>query len=152
MDAADFSRFVALSQATPGPISVNAATYVGFYTAGVPGALAATLGVALPSFVYVLLAMRFIERFERNRGLQAAFAGVRPVTVGLVASAAVFMAEGTLIRGAFISAEWLARGLSYVNPVPCAIFACALLLAGKFRVNALLVLLLAAGAGAVFIR
>ena len=49
MTASEFSDLVALSQVTPGPIAVNAATYVGFNGAGIPGALAATLGVALPS-------------------------------------------------------------------------------------------------------
>ena len=50
MTTSEFSDLVALSQVTPGPIAVNAATYVGFNGAGIPGALAATLGVALPSF------------------------------------------------------------------------------------------------------
>ena len=53
MTASEFSDLVALSQVTPGPIAVNAATYVGFNGAGIPGALAATLGVALPSFIPV---------------------------------------------------------------------------------------------------
>ena len=54
MTASEFSDLVALSQVTPGPIAVNAATYVGFNGAGIPGALAATLGVALPSFILIL--------------------------------------------------------------------------------------------------
>jgi chromate transporter len=152
MGADEFARFVALSQATPGPIAVNAATYTGFYAAGLLGALAATVGIAAPSFVYVLLVMRFMERFEKNRALQSAFAGIRPVTVGLIASAAVFMADSTLVAGALISERWLSEGAAYLNPVPCVIFVCALLLGGRFKVNTVAVMLLAAAAGALFIR
>ena len=60
MTASEFSDLVALSQVTPGPIAVNAATYVGFNGAGIPGALAATLGVALPSFILILIVVQFL--------------------------------------------------------------------------------------------
>ncbi|MDR2131903.1 MAG: chromate transporter [Clostridiales Family XIII bacterium] len=150
MGASEFARFVALSQATPGPISLNAATYTGFYAAGIPGALAATAGIVAPSFLCVLAVLRFMERFERNHSLRSALAGIRPVSVGLIASAAVFMADSTLVAGKLISERWFLEGAAYVNPVPCAIFVCALLLAGKFRVNALAVMLLAAATGALF--
>jgi chromate transporter len=152
MSADAFARFVALSQATPGPISVNAATYTGFYAAGFLGALVATVGIAAPSFICVLLVLRFMERFEQSRTLQSAFAGIRPVTVGLIASAAVFMADSTLVVGKLISERWLLEGAAYLNPIPCAIFACALLLSGRFKVNTVAVMLLAAAAGALFIR
>jgi chromate transporter len=149
MGASEFARFVALSQATPGPISLNAATYTGFYAAGVPGALAATAGLVAPSFLCVLAVLRFMERFERNRALQSALAGIRPVSIGLIASAAVFMADSTLVAGKLISERWLSEGAAYLKPVPCAIFVCALILSGRFRVNTVAVMLLAAAAGAL---
>ena len=151
MRAAEFARFVALSQATPGPISVNAATYTGFYAAGIPGALAATAGIVAPSLLCVLAALRFMERFEKSRTLQSALAGIRPVTVGLIASASVFMADSTLTAGRLISERWLIEGAAYLNPVPCAIFAGALLLGGCFRLNTVAVMLLAAAVGAILV-
>ena len=57
MSAHEFSNLVALSQVTPGPIAVNAATYVGFNYAGIPGAAVATLGVCVPSFILVLIVL-----------------------------------------------------------------------------------------------
>ena len=93
MTAAEFSDLVALSQVTPGPIAVNAATYVGFNGAGIPGALAATLGVSLPSFILILIVVKFLERFQESKGIQGAFLGIRPVTVGLIASAVLFVGE-----------------------------------------------------------
>ncbi|MDR2295312.1 MAG: chromate transporter [Clostridiales Family XIII bacterium] len=151
MGASEFARFVALSQATPGPISVNAATYTGFYAAGIPGALAATAGIVAPSFLCVLAVLRFMERFEKSRALQSALAGIRPVTVGLIASAAVFMADSTLTAGRLISERWLIEGVAYLHPIPCAIFAGALLLGGKFKLNTVAVMLLAAAAGALLL-
>jgi chromate transporter len=150
MGQTEFARFVALSQATPGPISVNAATYVGFYTAGLPGALAATFAIALPSFIYVLLAIRFMRQFSGSKTLQSALAGIRPATVGLIASAAVFLAESTLFDGNLLSAEWLRQGPAYLNPAECAIFVCALALALKLRLNPVIIILAAAAAGALF--
>ena len=72
MTSQEFSDLVALSQVTPGPVAVNAATYVGFNYSGLPGALTATLGVCLPSFVLMLIVMKFIEqrcagRFHGNK-------------------------------------------------------------------------------------
>ena len=105
MTASEFSDLVALSQVTPGPIAVNAATYVGFNGAGIPGALAATLGVALPSFILILIVVQFLERFQESRGIQGAFLGIRPVTVGLIAAAVLFVGETVLVNGPIISAK-----------------------------------------------
>ena len=55
IDAAEFAELFAISQATPGPMAVNAATFSGFETAGIAGAAAATLGVLIPSFILINL-------------------------------------------------------------------------------------------------
>ncbi len=93
MSEEEFSNLVAISHVTPGPIAVNAATYVGYNCAGIGGAIAATIGVALPSFVLVIVVSRFIHRFRKSQLVEGAFAGIRPVTVGLIASAVIFMAQ-----------------------------------------------------------
>lgn len=120
MSAAEFSNLVAISQVTPGPIAVNAATYVGYHCAGEAGAVAATLGVAFPSFVLVMLVCYFISRFRESRLVEAAFAGIRPVTVGLIGSAVVFMAQS--LAGAF-------------DVVSAAIIVGTVILVGKFRIS-----------------
>lgn len=93
MSADEFSNLVAISQVTPGPIAVNAATYVGFNCAGFPGAFVATLGVALPSFILVLLACYFINKFKNSMAIDGAFTGIRPVTVGLIGAAVIMMGQ-----------------------------------------------------------
>ena len=64
MDPEEFAELFAISQATPGPMAVNAATFSGFETAGIPGAVAATVGVALPSFILVGICLRFLSRYQ----------------------------------------------------------------------------------------
>jgi chromate transporter len=63
MDPTEFSNLVAISQMTPGPIAVNAATYVGFKAAGVLGSAVATLAVSLPAFVIIILVAHFLQKF-----------------------------------------------------------------------------------------
>ena len=64
---------IAVSESTPGPIGVNMATYVGFTTAGVPGAIAATLGLITPSVIIILIIARFLKAFRDNQYVDAAF-------------------------------------------------------------------------------
>jgi chromate transporter len=88
---AEFTNVVAISQMTPGPIAVNLATFVGFKTEGLPGALIATLGVSLPSVILVSAAMLFIARVTNSRLVKSVFHGLRPGAAGLIASSALGM-------------------------------------------------------------
>ena len=96
MTAEEFSKLVALSQVTPGPIAVNAATYVGYQCAGIPGATVATLGVVMPSVILVYIVTFFLVRFKQSDVLQGALSGIRPATIGLLLSAVVFLAQGSV--------------------------------------------------------
>ncbi len=84
----EFNDIIGISQATPGPIAINSATYVGFKTAGVIGSIAATLGVVTVSFILVLIASHYMEQFKTNRYFNAALLGMRPALIGLILSAA----------------------------------------------------------------
>ena len=80
---------IAVSESTPGPIAVNAATYVGFITAGIPGGIVATLGLIAPSLILVLIIATFLKAFRSNRYVEQVFYGIRPASVGLIAAAGV---------------------------------------------------------------
>lgn len=149
MTAHEFSNLVALSQITPGPIAVNAATYVGLNYAGIPGAVTATLGVCSPAFLLMLLVMKFMEKFRDSGNLEGAFTGIRPVTVGLVGAAAIFVAETSLVKGNLFSTDLVQDPVSYVNPIPLAIFAATLILAGKFKISPIKITILMGATGAV---
>lgn len=87
-----FTDIVAISQMTPGPIGINSATYIGYVVAGgVWGSVVATLAVVLPPFVLVLVASRYVDRHHDSVVVRGAFTGLRPVVVGLIASAALLL-------------------------------------------------------------
>jgi len=78
---------IAVSESTPGPMGVNMATYVGFETAGILGALIATLGLVTPSIIVIVLIAKVLEKFRTNKYVDAAFYGLRPASTGLIAAA-----------------------------------------------------------------
>ena len=87
-----FTDIVAISQMTPGPIGINSATYIGYVVTGsVFGSIVATLTVMLPSFLLVLYASHFIHRHKGSVAIKGIFAGLRPVVIGLIASAALLL-------------------------------------------------------------
>ncbi len=90
---AQLADMIAVSESTPGPIGVNMATYVGFETGGIPGAVIATLGLIAPSVIIILLIARALHQFRQNRYVDAAFYGLRPCSVGLIAAAGVLVVK-----------------------------------------------------------
>ncbi len=123
MSAHEFSNVVALSQMTPGPIAVNAATYVGFKSANLLGAVFATIGVSLPSFILILLIASFMNKFKTNPGIQAVLTGIRPATVGMIASAVFFFANTSIIHKGFFSLGMFKNPLHYISIPGMIIFA-----------------------------
>lgn len=89
---------LAVSESTPGPIGINMATYTGFTTAGIPGSIVATLGIITPGIIIVLLIIAVLERFRKNKYVEAAFYGIRPASAGLIAAAGVLVAEIALFN------------------------------------------------------
>lgn len=152
MNPTEFSNLVGLSQMTPGPIAINAATYVGFKAAGIWGAVAATISVSLPAFFLIIAVAHFLVRFKTNQPLQAALGGIRPATVGLFGSAFVFFADTTVFSSqAFLSmlgshaSLWASLGSIFSVPALCIAVA-AYLLADRFKVDPILIII---GAGVV---
>lgn len=93
LSAQEFTDIVAISQMTPGPIGINAATYVG-YTAtdgSIFGSIVATFAVVFPSFILMLLISKFFLRYSTHPMVEAVFKGLRPAVVGLLAAAALIL-------------------------------------------------------------
>lgn len=98
-----FTDIVAISQMTPGPIGINSATYIGYVAPGsvnpalesplwgVLGSVLCTLAVTIPSFFLVLYCSHFIRKHNESGVIKAVFSGLRPVVVGLIASAAIML-------------------------------------------------------------
>ncbi len=91
MEIEEIINFIAVSESTPGPFAINCATYVGIETGGVLGAICATLGVVLPSFIVILLVARFYKQFKESKIVSSVMTGLRPAVIGLIGSALVSM-------------------------------------------------------------
>ena len=88
---------VAVSESTPGPIGINMATYVGYLTAGIPGAIVSTLGLITPSVIIILIIYAFLKSFRDNQYVKAAFYGLRPASAALIAAAGLVLVRVTFL-------------------------------------------------------
>lgn len=95
---AQLADMIAVSESTPGPLGVNMATYVGYTTAGLPGALASTLGLITPSIIIILIIAVFLNAFKTNKYIQNVFYGLRPASTGLIAASGLSVAMMALLR------------------------------------------------------
>jgi len=115
----DLANMIAVGESTPGPIGVNMATYVGFVTgmdvAGIPtailGAVTATLGLAMPAIVIILLISMLLKNFRQNKYLDSAFYGLRPASAGLIAAAGLSVAIANFFPAGFSLAGFNWKGV-----------------------------------------
>lgn len=101
LQANEIIDFVALSESTPGPFAINMATYVGASQSGVLGALCATLGVVLPSFIVILTVAHFYKQFKNSHAVKGVMTGLKPTAIGLIASAVISMAITVFLPNGF---------------------------------------------------
>ena len=94
---AQLADMVAVAESTPGPIGVNTATYVGFTTGGIPGAVIATVGLVTPSIIIIMIIAAFLEAFSDNRFVVSVFRCLRPASVALVSVAGLAVAKIALL-------------------------------------------------------
>ena len=113
---AQLSDLIAVSESTPGPVGVNMATYAGYTTAGVPGAILATFSLVLPSIIVILIVARFLQRFQDSVIVQRVLSGLRPASVGLIAAAGFGILKLALQidLGADMWISWKALGAGFV--------------------------------------
>lgn len=154
MDSKEFSNLVALSQMTPGPIAVNAATYVGFKSMGVLGSVVATIAVSLPAFVIIIAVAHFINKFKANKPLQAALGGIRPATVGMIATAFIFFADTALFNSSVVLDLMKTHGnlfanLGHIFSLPAILIAVAAYVStDRFKLDPVLITIAAGVVGA----
>lgn len=88
-----FADLVSVAQATPGPIGINTATYVGFVQFGCIGSVLATVGIVTPTLFLVILASKLLKSYEKSIPVQGFLRGMRPASLGLIWAAAIIFAE-----------------------------------------------------------
>lgn len=125
MDEAMFSNMIAISESTPGPIMVNAATYIGSSQAGISGAAVATLGVVLPSFVIILVVTALFRSCLKNRRVQAVLRGVKPCLMGVIFATGAAMAVKAVFPAGIFAAIFSSGFFSAEAISERAVSACA---------------------------
>lgn len=135
-------NFIAVSESTPGPFAINMATYIGSQMGGIIGAACATLGVALPSFIIILIVAKCYEKFKSSRVVKGCMSGLKPAVVGLIGAAALDIAGTVLAPNG-----WNAIAFTDITLyVSLAIFVLSSVLAFK-KVHPILIICLAAVIG-----
>lgn len=135
LSMSEFTDLVTIAEMTPGPIAVNAATFVGTKLAGVPGALAATAGCILPACILVTLLAKLYLKYRNLSLLQSVLSSLRPAVVAMIASAGLLILVNAFWGGSTVS-------LSSTNWVMVGIFAVCLLLLRKTKLSPIAVMLL----------
>lgn len=147
---AQFMNFIAVAESTPGPIAINMATFVGASQGGFFGAILATLGVVLPSFMIILLIASVIKGLLKFAGVNAFLKGIRPVVVGLIVATGLSMAVSVI---ASFSALGDAFSFDYKAAVIFAVVAVTAFAYKKIRkkgISAIILILESAALGMVF--
>ena len=128
----EFIDILAISQMTPGPIGVNAATYTGFKIAGLLGSFISTFSNVFPTFIIMIIVAKLFYRFRKNAFADAFFKGIRPVFIGLIAASVCLMVKDIKL--------W--------SDYKAMVISIAVFIAGyRFRVNPLFLILLSAVTG-----
>ena len=141
LTSAQFLDLATIAEMTPGPIAVNAATFVGLQVAGLPGALLATFGCIFPSLVIVSLLSYVYSRYRQLPTLQSVLSTLRPAVVALIASAGIRMFLQVAFGNTALSLP------SQVNIAGLILFAAAFLALRRFHLNPIHVMLLCGAAG-----
>lgn len=136
MTLAEFTDLITIAEVTPGPISINAATFVGTRLAGLPGALICTLGVVLPAFILCLMLAHVYYKYKNFSGVQTVLAMLRPAVVALIAGAGMSI----LVLGLFGSHKG-SIVISDLKIIELCLFIGAFYILRKYKAHAIAVIL-----------
>lgn len=132
MTMGEFTDLITIAEMTPGPISINSATFVGTRLAGIPGAVLCTLGCIIPSFIICLLLAHFYYKYRNFTGVQTVLAALRPAVVALIASAGM-----SILLLALYQTDKSSIVLSNFQFLEFGLFLGGLFLLRKYKVSAI---------------
>ncbi len=120
-----FNEILAIAEMTPGPIAINMATFVGYKMNGILGAIFATTGVVLPSFIIILLIYKAYEKYKKNKFVRKFMSGILPAVSAIIASAAITIGKDTI-----------------TSPLALILFICTFIILYRTKLNLIFVLLI----------
>lgn len=144
----DILNLLAVSESTPGPIGINMSTYVGFITAGIPGAILASLALAAPSVIVILLVIRVLDKFKGSPVVDSVFKGLRPASIGLITAAFLGVVQESLLYTDKFTG--LSSIVSVVNWKGIALAAILFLIMKKWKKHPIVYIAIAAIVGIAF--
>lgn len=142
----EFTDLLTISQMTPGPIAINASTFVGTQIAGLPGAIVATLGCVAPSCIIISILAYLYFRFKNLQVMQAILSGLRPAIVSLIATAGM-----SILTLALWGSDTLAVDISQTNFI-AIIFIILSLLGMKYAKLSPIFIIILTGIGGLFLH
>ncbi len=151
--AADIADMIAISESTPGAIGINMSTYAGFTTAGIIGAIVATLGLISPGILIIIVIAKFLNSFSDNKYVVWALYGLRAASMGLIVSAGFSVVEVAFI----VSGDQVAAGSGIVSllhliNIPAVILGVLLFAGMKYfkRIHPVVFIVISAVIGVIF--
>lgn len=141
-------NMIAVSESTPGAIGINTATFIGFNTTGILGAVTATAGLAAPSLIIIVIIAHYFQKFNENPMVKSAFSGIRPAVAGLIASAAFELSRGEIF--AFENFHLNSEILSYIDLKAFSLFIIVFIAVRKYQKHPIIYITAAALIGIIF--
>lgn len=132
----EFADVITISQMTPGPIAINAATFVGIQVGGILGAIVATIGSITPSIIIALTLAFFYYKYRQLDFMKGILAGLRPAVVALIASAGI-----SLMVLAFWGENFKLSKTTSIDKVAVFLFLIAFLILRKWKLNPVFIMI-----------
>lgn len=144
----DIANMVAVSEATPGPMGVNMATYVGYTSMGILGSVVASIGLVTPSIIIIIMISQVLKKFKDNKYVQYAFYGLRAASTALIVAAGLSIAKSAFIN----NGVWKNFGpsLDVVNWISLILALVVFVAFKKFKKHPIIYILCSAVIGIIF--
>lgn len=136
MTLSEFSDLVAIAEMTPGPLTLNAATFVGNKLAGIPGGIICTVGYVLPALLMCTVISYIYYKYRGLGGIQQILAALRPAVIALIAFTCLSMISLALFQSNIGNIK-----LSNFHPVECILFLLSLLILRKYKPGPVVIIL-----------
>ncbi len=148
----DIANMIAVSESTPGAIGINMSTYAGYTTAGVPGALCATIGLAMPSLIIIIIIAKALQNFSDNKFVKGAFYGLRPASIAMITAAGVNVAKIALVDlSAFAASSGIAASIGNLFIWKAWLLGIAIFFTSrKFKLHPVAYIAISAAVGIIF--
>jgi len=146
----DVLTFIAVAESTPGPIGINMATYAGYNSFGWYGAILATLSLALPSVIVILIIASILDKFRSNRFILGGFRILRPASTALIAAAGfniILVVFFDVEKVTFSMMGTLGQIFTHVNWMAVTMFAALLIAMRYIKIHPIFFILASAGIG-----